>query len=76
MDIKTKYTIKFPIIEGIEKLKKIDILEDNTIIIQYTITNEFMKQNDLYNKNRILKIDTSKTEEWQVIQDYANIMEG
>lgn len=73
--IKTKFSINSPIIEGLEKINKIDILEDNTIIIQYLITDDFMIKNDLIYKKRILKIDTSKTEEFQIIQDYGNIME-
>ena len=67
-----KLTVQSPILEGLEKIEKIDILKDNTIVIQYTITNEYMKEYDLYNKKRLLKIDTSKNEEWQIVQDYAN----
>lgn len=77
--IKTKFKIDlgniFPIIEGLEKIKSIEILENNVIIIKYTITNDFMKENDLYYKNRILKLDASQAEECQAVQDYANIME-
>lgn len=69
-----KMTIQSPILEGLEKIEKIDILKDNTIVIQYTITNEYMKEYDLYNKKRLLKIDTSKSEEFQIIQDYANLL--
>lgn len=69
-----KLTVQSPILEGLEKIEKIDILKDNTIVIQYTITNEYMKEYDLYNKKRLLKIDTSKNEEWQIVQDYANLL--
>lgn len=69
-----KLTVQSPILEGLEKIEKIDILKDNTIVIQYTITNEYMKEYDLYNKKRLLKIDVSKNEEWQIMQDYANLL--
>ena len=69
-----KLTVQSPILEGLEKIEKIDILEDNTIVIQYTITNKYMKEYDLYNKKRLLKIDVSKNEEWQIVQDYANLL--
>lgn len=70
-----KLTVQSPILEGLEKIEKIDILENNTIVIQYTITNKYMKEYDLYNKKRLLKIDTSKSEEFQIIQDYANLLD-
>ena len=75
-NIKVKYTIDSPIIKGLEKVQKIDILENGVIIIQYSITDEYMKEYDLYNKNRLLKIDSSQTEEYKIMQDYANIMRG
>ena len=72
--VKIKYTIDSPIIKGLEKVQKIDILENGVIIIQYSITDEYMKEYDLYNKNRLLKIDTTQEEDYKIMQDYANIM--
>ena len=34
-----------------------------------------MKEYDLYNKKRLLRIDTSKNDEWQAVQDYANLLD-
>ncbi len=72
--VNIKLTIDSPITKGLEKIQQIDILENGVIIIQYSITDEYMKEYDLYNKNRILKIDSSQTEEYKIMQDYANIM--
>lgn len=73
--IKAKINVNSPIIDGLEKIEKIDILENNVLMIQYTITDEYMKEYDLYNKKRLLKIDTSKNDEWQAVQDYANLLD-
>lgn len=73
--VNIKLAVDTPAIKGLEKIQKIDILEDNTIIILYSITDEYMKEYDLYNKNRILKINPTKSEEWQMVMDYANVME-
>ena len=73
--IKAKINVNSPIIDGLEKIEKIDILENNVLMIQYTITDEYMKEYDLYNKKRLLRIDTSKNDEWQAVQDYANLLD-
>lgn len=60
---------------GLEEIKKIDILENGGVVIQYTITDEWMKECNLYHKNRILKIDPNETRDILKEQDYANVME-
>lgn len=61
-----------PINEGLKKINKVNLLEDNTIIIEYTILEEYAKKNDLFYKNRILKLSQNG---WSPIEDYANVME-
>ena len=63
-----------PILKGLEKIERIDLLEDNSFLILYTITDEYMKENDLFYKHRILKINNN-LEDYRKIQDYANVME-
>ena len=53
-----------PILTGLEKIDKIDILENGVISIQYSITDEFMKENELYYKDRILQLDSSAKEDY------------
>ena len=60
---------------GLEEIKKIDILENGCVVIQYTITDEWMKECNLYHKNRILKLDPNETREVLKAVDYANNME-
>ena len=60
---------------GLEEIKKIDILENGVVVIQYTNTDEWMKKCDLYYKNRILKLDPNETREVLKAVDYANNME-
>lgn len=77
--MKTKYSINSGnsvLPKGLERIEKIDILEDNSIIILYTVNDDFMEENELFYKNRILKLDPSKNEEYLAIMDYANIMGG
>lgn len=50
-----------PILRGLEK---IDILETGVISIQYSITDEFMKENELYYKDRILQLDPNVKEDY------------
>lgn len=50
-----------PILRGLEK---IDILETGVISIQYSITDEFMKENKLYYKDRILQLDPNVKEDY------------
>lgn len=57
---------------GLEEIKKIDILENGGVVIQYTITEEHMKKCNLYHKNRILKLDPNETREVLKAVDYAN----
>lgn len=65
-----------PILTGLEKIDKIDILENGVISIQYSITDEFMKENELYYKDRILQLDPSQTNENLRVRDFANVMKG
>lgn len=61
-------------LEGLEKIEKIDILEDGTTMILYTLKDNYMKEHDLYYKHRILQINNN-LEDWRKVQDYANVME-
>lgn len=61
-------------LEGLEKIETIDVLEDGTVMILYTIRDNYMKEHDLLLKHRILQINTN-LEDYRKIQDYANIME-
>lgn len=63
-----------PILTGLEKIDKIDILENGVISIQYSITDEFMKENELYYKDRILQLDPNAKQDYLKAQDFANIM--
>lgn len=65
-----------PILKGLEKINKIDILENGVISIQYSITDEFMKENELYYKDRILQLDPNQTNENLRVRDFANVMKG
>lgn len=65
-----------PILKGLEKIDKIDILENGVISIQYSITDEFMKENELYYKDRILQLDPNQTNENLRVRDFANVMKG
>lgn len=61
-------------LEGLEKIETIDVLEDGTVMILYTVRDNYMKEHDLLLKHRILQIKTY-LEDYRKIQDYANIME-
>lgn len=61
-------------LEGLEKIEKIDILEDGTTMILYTLKDNYMKEHDLYYKRRILQINNN-LEDWRKVQDYANPLE-
>lgn len=63
-----------PILRGLEKINKIDILENGVVSIQYSVTDEFMKENELYYKDRILQLDPNAKEDFLKAQDFANIM--
>lgn len=63
-----------PILTGLEKIDKIDILENGVISIQYSITDEFIKENELYYKDRILQLDPNAKQDYLKAQDFANIM--
>lgn len=63
-----------PILTGLEKIDKIDILENRVVSIQYSITDEFMKENELYYKDRILQLDPNAKQDYLKAQDFANIM--
>ncbi len=64
------------ILTGLEKIDKIDILENGVISIQYSITDEYMKENELYYKDRILQLDPNAKEDYLKAQDFANVMKG
>lgn len=68
--------INTPILTGLEKIDKIDILENGIISIQYSITDEFMKENELYYKDRILQLDPNAKEDYLKSRDFANVMKG
>ena len=68
--------ISTPILTGLEKINKIDILENGVISIQYSITDEFMKENELYYKDRILQLDPNAKEDYLKSRDFANVMKG
>jgi hypothetical protein len=61
-------------LEGLEKIETIDVLEDGTVMILYTVRDNYMKEHDLLLKHRILQINTN-LEDYRKIQDYGNIME-
>lgn len=63
-----------PILTGLEKIDKIDILENGVVSIQYSITDEFMKENELYYKDRILQLNPNAKQDYLKAQDFANIM--
>lgn len=52
-----------PILRGLKRIDKIDILENGIISIQYSITDEFMKENELHYKDRILQLDPNAKED-------------
>ena len=58
----------------LETIEKIEVLEDGTTIIKYTITDEFQKEFELTYKRRILKINPINSELPRFL-DYANVME-
>lgn len=65
-----------PILRGLEKIDKIDILENGVVSIQYSVTDEFMKEYELYYKDRILQIDPNAKEDYLKVRDFANVMKG
>lgn len=56
---------------GLEEIKSINILENGAILIHYTITDEFMKERELYNKDRQLQLDPNEKRPILKEQDYA-----
>lgn len=75
MKVKFKISDYFTALEGLEQIKDIDVLENDVIIIRYTITKQYMDEKELYYKNRILKIDLKQKEDYLKVQDYANVTE-
>ena len=47
----------FDLIEGLEYVEAVKFDERGTIYILYTITDEFMDQNELTHKHRVFEID-------------------
>lgn len=58
----------------LESIEKISVLEDGTVLIEYTITDEFKKEYELTFKHRILKINPINSD-LPRFESYANIME-
>lgn len=57
----------------LETIEKISVLENGTIIIEYTITDEFKKEYELCYKHRILKINPVNSD-LPRFESYANVM--
>lgn len=47
--------------KGLEEIKSIELLENGAVLIHYTITDEFMKEHNLWSKDRQLQIDPNET---------------
>lgn len=60
---------------GLEEIKNIELLENGIVIVRYTITDEWMKECNLYYKNRVLEIDPNEKREILKVKDYADNME-
>lgn len=60
---------------GLEEIKNFELLDNGVVLVHYTITDEWMKECNLYYKNRILEIDPNETREILKVKDYANNME-
>lgn len=56
----------------LESIQKIKLLEDGQVIIEYTITDKYKEENNLYYKNRILRINNNCENENLKFQSYAN----
>ena len=63
-------------IGGLERVESIDILENGVVSIQYTLSDEFMKEFDLHYKHRIMQLDPNQTNENLRVRDFANVMKG
>lgn len=57
----------------LESIQSIKLLEYGKVIIEYTITNKYKEENNLYYKNRILRINNNCKNENLKFQSYANI---
>lgn len=57
----------------LESIQSIKLLEDGKVIIEYTITDKYKEENNLYYKNRILRINNNCENENFKFQSYANI---
>ena len=56
---------------GLEEIKSINILENGAVLIHYTITDEFMKDRELYHKDRQLEINPKRNADVLKVLDYA-----
>lgn len=56
----------------VEELQKIEVLEDGTVLIYYTIPDEYMKKYELIRKNRICKINPINSD-LPRFESYSNI---
>lgn len=57
----------------LESIQSIKLLEDGKVIIEYTITDKYKEENNLYYKNRILRINNNCENGNLKFQSYANI---
>lgn len=67
-------SINLSTIAGLERIECIDILENGVVSIQYTLSDEFMKEFDLFYKHRIMQLDPNQTNKNLRVQDFANFM--
>lgn len=47
----------FNLIDGLEEVEAVKVDEYGTVFIFYSVTDEFMKENDLTYKNRVYEIN-------------------
>ena len=59
----------------LESVEKIQLHEDGTVTIEYTITDEYKEKYNLYYKHRIVKIDNSIKNDALKITSFANAKE-
>ena len=60
---------------GLEEIKSIELLENGVVLVHYTITDEWKEKNNLFHKNRILKLDPNESRDILKEIDYAESTE-
>ena len=60
---------------GLEEIKSIELLENGVVLVRYTITDEWKEKNNLFHKNRILKLDPNEPRDILKEVDYAESVE-